>query len=233
MKKTAAIGALLAAPLLAFGAGNAVAAPVNLSDPAGTVEFLDIKDAVAGTVLFNAAGSSVSGDTLNIGLSSFKFTGNATVSDVVSFTIKAKENQVITSVSYGESGTWVINSAQGGFVSASANWTVGGVSDVVGSFVSFALGSSGGNWYVPGGGSQEFASISFAPSDGVTELYVSIANVLSAAAATGGSASIEKTSASVSVGTAVIPLPPSVWLLGSALFGVGVLGRRMQGVKSA
>lgn len=66
-----------------------------------------------------------------------------------------------------------------------------------------------------------------------TTVLVSITNNLNAVAPGDTNAQIEKTAASIVVETALIPLPPSVWLLGSALFGVGVLGRRMQGVKSA
>jgi hypothetical protein len=226
--KRMVLRALVAAPLLILGGSNGYAAA--LVDLSGThVDFVGIQDAVPGG-LFDAAASTVTGDALSLGLDAFKADSNSTVSDVMSFTIKAKPEQFITSVKYREAGGWSIV-GPAGFVSASANWSVGTQSGVVGTFFLFGAGNSG-TWATPSDsppGTPQYAVINFAPSEKVTELYVSIANILSAAAPTGASASVFKDMASLEV--EAVPVPPAVWLLGSALFGMGVLGRR--GTKAA
>ncbi len=218
MKKTAAIGALVIAPSLMFAAATAQAA---------TVQYLNVNDAV--TSYFDAATTAPDAgnpDKLIIGLVAFEASapGETGVLDVafdtISFTIQAEPNYVIKKITYLESGAY--NNGDGAITYATGSWVVNGKSQSLGIFIQPDNGS--GDWSL---------SKSTTFSTDVTSVLVSITNTLNAVAPGATTAQISKTAASVVVETAFIPLPPSVWLLGSALFGVGVLGRRLRGVKAA
>lgn len=191
---------------------------------AANVTFSDINDAVnappAPNELFDASATAPDGGDANklvIALDNFKADGaNAnTISalDTISFMITAPLNYVITKVTYEESGSRTMTGT-GGVTVASGNWVVGGDASDLGLHV-FTSGS--GNWALD-------SFFEFSVGDNVTELPVSITNSL---LAFGGTSSIiEKTAASVAVELAFVPIPPAVFLLGSALLGLVVVGRR-------
>lgn len=219
MKKTAALAAVVAVPALLFSAG-----PVQ----AATVSFDDIAVAPGVPDLF--VGATPSGNGLTINLSKFVASAESANStsvktDTIAFTINALPNYVITKITLTEGFSW---SAANGFVLLTGSMTVDGAPSVYTQTVAAESGGKSFDLFVPAGASWTIA-------DNITSVPVSITNTLIAVAYASATApvNIEKTSALVTVETAFIPLPPSVWLLGSALFGVGVLGRRMRGVKAA
>ncbi|MGE3772551.1 MAG: hypothetical protein AB7I32_06465, partial [Gammaproteobacteria bacterium] len=73
------------------------------------------------------------------------------------------------------------------------------------------------------GGWDAETSVSFAGL--VTSATLSVTNTL-AAFGGAGSASIEKTFANLSAEIAPVPVPPAVWMLGSAIVGLATVGRR-------
>jgi hypothetical protein len=220
MKKTAAIGALVIAPSLMFAAAASQAA---------TVQFTDLDDAFP--QFFDLATTTPSGNVLTIGLDAFAAdAGGGTPAqigfDTITFRIVTQPGYYVTKVVYTEGGDVSRAAPNVGDVAltvATGSWVVNGMT---GGFDTI-LGTSPTNGTV----SWEISAQTpgFTAADDMTNFLVSITNNIQAVAVGGtADARIEKTYASVEVFTAVIPLPPSVWLLGSALFGVGVLGRRMK-----
>jgi len=182
---------------------------------AATVTFDDIGDADGLPALFNPAASVPSGNTLDLGVSDFAASAAsglfAQATDTMTFTINAPAGYKITSISYSEGGD---GDASGGGVSfAVASVVVNGQAMEPISRV-FAGGSGGWD-----------ASTSMSFSDVVTSAAMSVTNTL-AAFGGAGSASISKTFANVTAEIAPIPVPPAVWMLGSAIIGLATVGRR-------
>lgn len=184
---------------------------------AATATFSGFTDANPG--LFDIATTLPDGgdpNLLNIGLSAFS-AGGAIISalDTLNLVITAPAGYRITKITYSESG------------SASAP----GATDVA-----VATGSVTSNAVSLGLATVLFTPGSFGPwslgtffdysGDVVTAATVSITNSLFASGTlVGGTASITKTAASLDVDLALIPIPASVLLFGSALMGLAVIRR--------
>jgi len=203
--------ALLLAPALFMAAPVAQAATVtfsNINDSVGVLDGPGFQE------LFDVTTTVVDGgdpNTLILGLTDFNADGGQILAtDTLSFTVSVNDPAYrITSISYSESG--VGNGADDGSAFATGAISVNGDSKSLGFHsvpdalsVPWALGPA-----------------SFPLSGVVQEAVVTITNTLIAT----GSTDIEKNSASVTVGVAPVPLPPAVWLLGSAILGMVSIGR--------
>ena len=182
---------------------------------AATVTFSAFGDADGLTALFNPAASVATGNTLDLGVNAFTASAAAGLftqaTDTMTLTITAPAGFKITKISYSEGGT---GSASGGGVSfAVASVIVNGSAAEPIARV-FAGGS---------GGWDADTSISF--SEIVTSASLSVTNTL-AAFGGAGAASITKSFASLSADIAPVPVPPAVWMLGSAIIGLATVARR-------
>ena len=185
---------------------------------AATVSFTNLADGNGAALYFDVGTTSASGNTLNIGLSNFTANGQSQLSlsalDTLSFLVTAPTGFHITSISYTESGT---GATTNGFALATGSLTADGIPK---NFLTqmFTPNTGASSWSISG-------SIDIANKDAIA---VSIVNSLFAVAFNplADIASISKTGASISVEIAPVPLPPAVWMLGSALVGLATVGRR-------
>ena len=184
---------------------------------AATVSFTNLADGNGAALYFDVGTTSASGNTLNIGLSNFTANGQSQLSlsalDTLSFLVTAPTGFHITSISYTESGT---GATTNGFALATGSLTADGIPK---NFLTqmFTPNTGASSWSISG-------SIDIANKDAIA---VSIVNSLFAVAFTSlDTAFISKTGASISVEIAPVPLPPAVWMLGSALVGLATVGRR-------
>jgi len=186
---------------------------ISIGAQGATVTFSSFSDA---TGKFGVA--TPVGDTLGVDVSAFKADtsslANNLAFDTIAFTVNADAGFKITSITYTESGTATTDGTS--FAAASATWVVNNVASSLGFHV-FPQNSL----------NATFTLSSPMPIGGVLSLPVSITNNLFAS---GISASIQKTSASIEVTTAplsTVPEPSAVVLLLAGLGGVVALaGRR-------
>lgn len=237
MRKSIAWAILTGPALLA--SSTTFAAPVDLD--ADTVKFLNISTVFPALFDENTTSVPTGTDRLVIGLDNFTAKAQSTVAEPVSFvtaldtflvTIEAKPGWYIKSVKYFEEGRIDSDALTAGdFVMAAytGSWTVG------------TEGRQIPTIYAPDDQEDSYWSYSGTVSltGQPTLVQVNVTNSLSAVAAgsIGTYASIMKMpvlpddgknlGAYIQVETALIPLPASVWLLGTALFGVSMFGRRV------
>lgn len=182
---------------------------------AANVTFTGIDDADGLAALFDPASTVANGNTLDFGISNFEAAAAAGLftqaTDTMVLTINAPAGFRITKITYSEGGEG--SSVGGGISFAVASVIVNGsaIEPISRAF----LGGDGG-W-------DAETSVSFAGL--VTSATLSVTNTL-AAFGGAGSASIEKTFANLSAEIAPVPVPPAVWMLGSAIVGLATVGRR-------
>ncbi len=202
---------------LGMAAGNAYGASVTLSNE---------NSSDSGTELFDHTNNSVvavDDDTVHVvlGLDGFSASSAALTEpgsrlDTSSMIITPDAGYRITSVRYVEEGNWSVNN---GIVIGDGSLVVNGIGADLGStFVVAQTGSASGDFgfdITIGGLTAEVVD-------------VSATNSLTAAviAAASSSAEINKTSAYMEVELAPIPIPPAVWMLGSALVGLATVRRK-------
>lgn len=182
---------------------------------AATVTFTGLDDADNSAALFDPATSIQNGNTLDFGISEFSATAAALAfqqaTDTMTLTINAPTGFKITKITYSEGGTGSASSGGVSFAVASVIVNGSAIEPISRAF----LGGSGG-W-------DAETSVSFTTD--ITSATLSVTNTL-AAFGGGGSAAIAKTFANVSAEIAPIPVPPAVWMLGSAIIGLATVGRR-------
>jgi len=153
--------------------------------------------------------------------------------ETVGFTLRATAapGQTITGVSWSEDGVYQVN-GDGSWVSAFTSLrvsdpeTIQTVGDTqVGTFSALGAndGTNGGPWDL---------TVSQSVASDVVEIELTVKDILAAFAPENGFAWIEKDFGGLRIDVVpglepqVIPLPASVWLLGSALSGLIMIGRR-------
>lgn len=201
--------AALAVTCLSFGAS------------AATVTYSSILDANSSPLYFDV-GTTVpdggDGNILHIGLSAFTadsgtvFTLSAT--DTLFFNVAAPLGYKITKLTYTETGSGLVT----GVGAAVATGSVVANGDPNGLGLHIFLSGDDGSWSL-----STFYDYS---ASVVTSVDMSIFNSLFAIAAPGDLASVTKGSATMVAELTAIPLPTSVWLLGSALVGGVAVARR-------
>lgn len=210
--KRSRVGVLLALPLLLSGVGA----------QAATVDFTVVSNTGFGT-------ETVAGDSISFAPSLFAFafansgnpSGGVTGSIAqggVQLQITALGNNRITSVTYTEGGEYTITGPSG-LVVATGFVRVGGAET---GFVPFVGSGTTTTTSWP-----DISVTASLPS--VQSVLVDVSNILVAYVSnplSNDSAAIEKLTAGIEVTTQVVPIPPAVWLFGSALLGVGMLRRR-------
>jgi len=199
---------------------------------AANVTYSDIDDAFnvpeVPFEMFDVGATAVDGgnaNRLNLGLTDFKADSTTSLFsfDTMSLLITAPVNYVITKLTYKETASFSLENQS--FVAATGSIAAGGQTKNLG-LNSASIASEGadsaGDWNLG-------ATFDFAVGDGVSELLVTVSNSL-VAIATGatGDASVTKTSAYVEAELSFVPIPPAVFLLGSALMGLVVVGRRRE-----
>jgi len=199
-------------------AGAALLAGSSFAANAATVTFSNFADGNNASSFFDIGTTTVSGNDISIGINNFKADGTSQLTlsalDTFSFLITAPTGFKITKVSYTESGT---GATTNGVALATGSITADGTPK---NFLTqlFLPNTSLSNWSISG-------SVDIANKDSVA---VSIVNSLFATTfgGIGDIANVAKTAASISVEVAPIPVPPAVWMLGSALVGLATVGRR-------
>lgn len=213
----------LAVPLLVLGMGSAQAAMLE-----GDTVWFSFDDSLLG--LFGSA--SVSGDTLSFDPTAFKANaagpGIVTVSATTPLiTITTKDMWVLDGVELFEQGDYFR-------IESGASTTLVGAG---GQFI-----VNGSPVAVSAGGLTEYLTVADVINDGLSttgwtasasaalsgdSATVKVQNIL-LAGLTGGleAAFIEKKLVEIAVDTTFVPIPAAVWLFGSALFGLTMVGRR-------
>ena len=167
--------------------------------------------------LWDIGATAPSGDkVLTIGVSDFVADGNVggvnvQAFDTLSLTIDAEPGFVITKITYFEEGTRDVGA--GGIAIYTGSATANGQSNALG--FNLFQGASNGSW-------DTDAVFMYDVADGVTSVDFSVTNSLIAF----GDAQIGKTGATITVETAVVPLPPAAWMMGSALLGLLAVRRK-------
>ncbi len=191
----------------------------GMAAQAATVTFSNILDGNLDPSLFDVSATVASGNTLTIGVNNFQADGGSTATlsalDTLSFQVTAPTGFMIKKVTYTENGS---GETTGGVAFATGSITADGTPK---NFLMqlFLPNTSESIWSI--GGSVDIAD--------KTSIIVSIVNSLSAVSFGGLTdiAQIAKTGASIDVEIAPIPLPPAVWMLGSALVGLATIRRRV------
>lgn len=188
------------------------------------VTFSNFIDGNGSALYFDPSSNSQVGNVMTLGLgvgaNAFAADGTVTLSavDTLSMTITAPAGYVITGVSYTEAGNG--ETGTGGFALATGSMVVAGTP------INFLT-----QMFSPGDGASGW-SITPAPVviANQSEITMSITNSIFAFLfdPLNGPADIAKTSAVITVSTALIPLPPAVWLFGSAFVGLVSIGARRQ-----
>lgn len=151
-------------------------------------------------------------------------------SEISGFTLTATAapNQRITGVSWSENGVYQVT-GDGSWVSAFSSLRVAdaetheAIGDTgVETFSALGTndGANGGPWGL---------TVNQAIAGNRVEIELTVKDILAAYAPESGFAWIEKDFGGLRVDVAPIPLPASVWLLGSAVFGLIMIGRRRSG----
>ena len=201
-------GFLAIALCLAF-ASSTNAMEVTFSDIANT----DGNDA-SGYDTTATMANLLDGNVLDIGVLPYSISNAnaASMVDTLTVTVTAPAGFEITTVRYTESGLY---NASNGFAAATiqllANTAEFGQDGAAPG--SMAFFNSNGGW---GPLNQEIVF-----DAGVSSADVSIQNTLFV-----GNADISKTGASLTVELQAVPLPPAIWMLGSAIFGLIAVRRR-------
>ncbi len=199
--------------ILTLGCGSAHAAVV----------ISGILDGDGSANLFDPATTTILGNVITIGLNNFTADAGvltppnvATAVDSLILTISTTlPNEVITEVTYAESG--VANTGADGLASASGTMLVDG--QLFNFLTATVLPNSMLNATWGSGGDVIVANKS--------SILVSITHSLIAAIfGPGAPANISKTAATLTVTTALIPLPPAAWLFGTALVALVSIGVR-------
>jgi len=182
---------------------------------AATVTFSNFADGNNAALYFDIATTSQTGNTLTLGLNNFTANGlNVSALDTLSFLVTAPTGFQITRISYSENGT---GQTTNGVALATGSMTADGTPK---NFLTqmFTPNTGASNWSISG-------SIDIANKDSIA---VSIVNSLFAVTFGGINdiATVSKTGATIEVEVAPVPLPPAVWMLGSALVGLATVGRR-------
>lgn len=212
--------------LTAVGALALTLAAQSASAALATIENVNSSD--GGGTLFDPATTMIAatGDPLvnmvTIGLMDFEavtddVTSPATALDTIFMTVVAPDGYLITGINYFESGSY---SVTGGVVGADGSVVVGGVSTDLGSptVVTDAIGTAAGTFMYP---------VSVAVP-GAETLDISATNSLFAVVFgnPGASASIVKDTAYFEVELTAVPVPPALWMMGSALVGLVAVRRK-------
>ena len=140
--------------------------------------------------------------------------------DTIFMTVTAPTGYVITSINYFERGTYDVTD---GIVIADGSLVVGGDSTDLGNptiIVPGVGGNANGNF------SFGFSSPVSIAVPGLEEVDISATNSLIAVAFGNSLANITKTEAFFEVELAPIPLPPALWMLGSAILGLVAVRRK-------
>ena len=158
-----------------------------------------------------------SGDkVLDIGVTDFFADGNLgginiNAFDTLTLTIETEPGYVITKITYDEGGTRTLGA--GGIALYTGSASANGQSNALG--FNLFQGASNGSW-------DTDALFEYDISDGVNFVDFSVTNSLTAV----GDALIAKTGASITVETAFVPVPPAIWMMGSALLGLVAVRRK-------
>lgn len=129
--------------------------------------------------------------------------------DQLAFTMEAPAGWFITGIEFSETISY--DATGSGFAAATASIDINGESSEAGSFG--MTGSMGQNF---------FGTSGVVPIGNQTLVAISIDNNLFAA----NGAQLSKSDAQVGVTLAPVPVPPAVWMFGSAVAGLSVIGRR-------
>ncbi|HMM75825.1 MAG TPA: VPLPA-CTERM sorting domain-containing protein [Gammaproteobacteria bacterium] len=197
--------------------GAVALAAITFGANAATVTFSNLADGNGAPSFFDIGTTTISGNQITIGINNFKADGASQVTvsalDTFSFTVTAPTGFKITKITYTESGK---GETTNGFAAATGSITADGTPK---NFLTqlFIPNTSESDWSITG-------SVDVANKDSIA---VSIVNSLFAAAFLPTDlAYVEKTGASISVDIAPVPVPPAVWMLGSAIVGLATVGRR-------
>lgn len=197
--------------------GAVALAAITFGANAATVTFSNLADGNGAPSFFDIGTTTISGNQITIGINNFKADGASQVTvsalDTFSFTVTAPTGFKITKITYTESGK---GETTNGVAAATGSITADGTPK---NFLTqlFIPNTSESDWSITG-------SVDVANKDSIA---VSIVNSLFAAAFLPTDlAYVEKTGASISVDIAPVPVPPAVWMLGSAIVGLATVGRR-------
>lgn len=263
MKRTTVIGALVVAPsLLLAAAASQAAMTATYPSQTPVVNFDTYDFSQAGLVLIKDIFEKVSGDVVSgyyqssvlAHLNSGSLVSAPGLNSVYELTVVAEFSETLTTVSFG-AATYTIN--PGGTFTVYFDATPDSRLDTDSGFSDGTPIIQGQIT----GGQGSFFSLNPTKGFGITALNVSFTSmdplIFSPTVPFGEAvfttvydveSGLTQGVSSVSGQSVVagmdllmegdgrltfIPLPASVWLLGSALFGVGVLGRRIRGVKAA
>ena len=203
----------------------------GLAAQAGTVSVSDFSDPTPDALFLLPTETSAVGNitTFTIGLAPSGFAAVAGTTDVVpvdvgstsetiSFNLVAAAGQKIVSISYTETGQATLDS---GTVAIATGGVTANLHSQNFPSVIFAAPTTDFGWTL-GPAAFDFSALS------LTTVPVTITNHLSAIAfgPSGADVSISKNAPTLIVETAPIPLPPAVWMLGSALVGLVTVRRR-------
>jgi len=206
---------LLATAGLALFATNLHAATITFSgfdDNNDAPEGYDpVATAAAADGFFDPGLPEVVIDIATVDFAAVSTAGTVEVNfDQLSFTATAPDGWFITGVAYSEEIT--ATTTLSGFAAATASIDVNGISSPLGT-----LTLSGGS-----AGTTTFATPDIIDVGNATSVTLSIDNNLFAA----GGGEISKSNAQVGFVLAPVPVPPAVWLFGSAVAGLSLVGRR-------
>jgi hypothetical protein len=158
-------------------------------------------------------------------------TGSGQVdTEITGFTLRATAapNQMITGLSWSQNGVYQAT-GDGSWVSAFSSLRVADAEthEAIGDTGAETFSALGTNDGANGGPWDLTVNQDIAGRE--VEIELTVKDILAAYAPENGFAWIEKDFGGLRVDVAPIPLPASVWLLGSALFGLIMIGRRRSG----
>ncbi len=183
------------------------------------VELSDVSDGNGLPTLFTGGytQSPGQGEVITLGLLNFMADGSSAISqfavDTLFMTITAPTGFVINSITYSETGEGNVND---GFAAATGSMVVDGMAK---NFLTqlFLPGDGANGWSITP------ATVAIANKESID---MSISNSLLAFLFGAGPATIQKNSATITVGLTAIPLPPAIWLMGAAVAALVSVRRR-------